>query len=89
MNDATNLANRILQDGGHLIIAFAEGPKPVPEVGSTAPGPIAGVPGPFFILARATAEEYIEQTRRYNPRGVSQARRDAARAIAFFKLTAE
>lgn len=92
MNDATRIANKVLQEQGYAIVAFFDRAN-LPKVGTTYSERISGgsggfVPGPFFVIAAATAEEFFEQARKYAPNPAAAARA-AGRAVAFLKVVAE
>ncbi len=93
MNNSTRIANTALQEQGFVIMSFHPGPKPLPKIGQKIEDPVHGgggqeVPGPFFVIGTATAEEYLERARKYAP-GSKSAIRNARTAIGFFKLVAE
>lgn len=77
-------AQAVLEQQGYIVMAFLPGPKPPPAVGNVLPGPIDGVPGPFYVMATATEADYRAQ--RF---GRKHRASIASQAIAFFKLVAE
>lgn len=96
MNEATRLAQRILEEQGYIVMAFRGRRAPyIGEVwsdpavahGGIGDNAAGSVSGPFFILANATQQEFIMQAERYAPDSGEGARRHEA--IAFFRVTAE
>lgn len=93
MNRSTQTANKILQERGYVIMAFSPGPMDLPKKGQKINAPVRGygdemVPGPFFVLDTATADEYIDQGKRYST-DIRAVLHHADQAIGFFKLVAE
>lgn len=94
MNKATEIAQRILDERGHLVTARVPGPQPVPKIGDKLIGPLAAgglgcVPGPFFIVDTASSDDYINQAMHYGGEAKDAATRTASQALAFFKVVAE
>lgn len=92
MNAATELAQKILDEQGYIVIAWLPGPAPPPKIGDVLSDSVTGgilglVPGPFVVIAKAGSGELIAQGEKWLPdRGVD---RLIGRAIGFFRLTAE
>ncbi len=92
MNEATRIAQRILDEQGYLVVAYEDNLCHAPEIGRVWRDFIyfihEGVAGPFFVTSQATPQEYILQSERY-ALNQSVTARIAAEAIAFFRVTAE
>jgi len=94
MNEATRLAQLALDTEGYIVMAFSDGPEPLPKVGDILHGPIHNGPlgevlGPVRVIGLATVEEYILQSERFNPYGAAYAIETAKFCLGFFKVTAE
>ena len=95
MNKATEIAQRILDEQGYLVMGFAPGPQLLPKVGDVltrelnTKGGYGQVPGPFMVIGHATIEEYVSQSNKYVGIGIEFARNSAKDYLGFFKLVAE
>jgi hypothetical protein len=95
MNEATRIAQQILDEQGYVVFAFHHGPDSMPAVGDIVNKPIQGgratgvVPGPFRIIGTAMKAEFIAQASQYSPYGDEFAKKSAETALAFFKAVAE
>jgi hypothetical protein len=94
---ATALAQRILDEQGYVVVAFAAGRgknrRNPPKVGdvwheSACGGVMGEVPGPFKVVAVATGQEYIAQTKKYLG-NAGRAVWFANRKVAFLRVVAE
>jgi len=69
-------------------VAFA--PDAVlPAIGDKIEYPVDDVDGPFEVVGASCAEEFVNQTRRWNPEHLLEASIRASRAVGFFRVTAE
>ena len=89
-NQATELANRALEQFGYVIFCFYDGLMPLPKVGDVFDYPISGgqpglgsVHGPFRVIAEATRDEYLEQRLFLGFREYHRP------PVAYFKIVAE
>ena len=90
MNRSTQLAQRLLEEWGYLVMEW-RGPKPLPSVGEALQGAIRGLPGecvegPFVIAGHTTVDELRQQVKSL---GYEFDRRGPEDTLGFLRLAAE
>jgi hypothetical protein len=90
MNRSTQLAQRLLEEWGYLVMEW-HGPKPLPSVGEVLQGAIRGLPGeyvegPFLVAGHTTVDELRQQVESL---GYEFDRRGPEDALGFLRLAAE
>lgn len=95
MNKATEIAQRILEERGSVVMAWPSELGSPPKVGHVIKDDVLGsemfgyVAGPFMVIGGATIDEFVEQGVEYAGRDPFQLAKFAKDGYQFLKVVAE